>query len=1098
MTQTHKTFLKYSMATPLFVGLLLISGTNGAMALPQDGTVVGGKATIKDNFWGTKTTVTQTDDRAIINWKGFDVGLLETVEFKQPGKTSVTLNRVTSGGPSKIDGTLKANGTVMIINSHGVVFGAFSSVNVAGLVATSSDIDNAKFMGGDYTFSKPGDADAEIINRGTITAVDGGLVAMAGPNVKNTGVINAKLGKVQMGSGDTFAIDLYGDGLIRLQASDKIKKQLVENTGDIYADGGSILMTAAAAQNAINSVINMDGLLQADNVAQKNGKVVLTAEAGQVNVGGDIKAHGDVTVEGKGVSVVGFGPLLPSHVSTGGGNLKIAASSGEVNVAHARLSTNGGNVDISSKKNDVAVSATSVDTAGGDVKIETTGDVALNDSSVNTAGGDLSVSGNNVTLWGFWNGGFATKGGNLTLTAKDYMSLRDVSLTADAGQVLLTSSMMGLANTAIGDKNTTGAIKFVTDNLALNDCPYCVLTDPTKIRTTSTVTFETLSTNKSIGVAGGVGDLQLTSDLLDGVKADTIVIGSTTKGTGVTAKAYTWKSNVEMLTQSGAVALNGLQNVGGKDFFGQAVTGDVKIGAKGGIKSTAEGTAVTLVAGGNFTNAGGASAISTKNGRWLIYSTDPNFDTMGGLVSDFHRYSCTFGGSCPSFPASGNGNLYSVTPYLTVLAKDTTITYGQSATYDYMIVGYRNGDKPLDTISLKDAGEPAVLYSTSYDTSYALSRHAGMYALNVISADNLLSSLGYGFKTDKTSPGMITVNKAALTVGIDDKNKTYGQLDPALTYNVSGLQYNDTKSVVGDLTRAPGENVIPGGYAINVAPGLVMQNYVIDPVTYKSGTLTIDKAALTVLIDDKSKTYGQVDPELTYQVSGLQFSDTKEDVIGSLVRAPGEHVVLGGYAIGVDPARMIQNYYINLETSKDGVLTINKASLTVQADNKSMTYQTSVPALTYSYDPTALKNGDTASVFTGGLTTTATNTSLPGVYAIIGDLLSAGGDYDLTVLPGQLTVTADTSGVSDVVAQGKASAALSRQPYTGVLLAMSTMPRGALGNLAPAAGGAQGAALTPAQLADLAPAAGGNGPAANGGVVSLIECGVDTPCQLNW
>src|SRR5262249_7887704 len=62
-----------------------------------------------------------------------------------------------------------------------------------------------------------------------------------------------------------------------------------------------------------------------------------------------------------------------------------------------------------------------------------------------------------------------------------------------------------------------------------------------------------------------------------------------------------------------------------------------------------------------------------------------------------------------------------------------------------------------------------------------------------------------------------------------------------------------------------------------------------------------------------------------------------------------------------------------------GSLTVSPATLTVTADNQSMTYG-SVPTLTYHY--TSLVNGDTSASFTGALATTATPSSGVGGYAI--------------------------------------------------------------------------------------------------------------------
>src|SRR5205085_880198 len=96
------------------------------------------------------------------------------------------------------------------------------------------------FMAGRLTFSQPGNPHASIVNQGTITAKDAGLVGFVAPNVENDGIINAKLGKVALASGDTFTLDMAGDKLIEVAVTGDLQKQLVTNTGRIAADGGTV------------------------------------------------------------------------------------------------------------------------------------------------------------------------------------------------------------------------------------------------------------------------------------------------------------------------------------------------------------------------------------------------------------------------------------------------------------------------------------------------------------------------------------------------------------------------------------------------------------------------------------------------------------------------------------------------------------------------------------------------------------------------------------------------------------------------------------------------------------------------------------------
>ena len=150
---------------------LTLTSAFSTYALPQGGEVVGGAADMV--YAAKRLDVHQHTDRAIIDWRGFDIEVDETTQFHQPGADSHILNRVNSTDPSRIMGALQANGNVVLVNPNGVFFGANSRVDVNGLIATTADISNADFMAGRMAFTRAGSETAEIINEGTITARKG-------------------------------------------------------------------------------------------------------------------------------------------------------------------------------------------------------------------------------------------------------------------------------------------------------------------------------------------------------------------------------------------------------------------------------------------------------------------------------------------------------------------------------------------------------------------------------------------------------------------------------------------------------------------------------------------------------------------------------------------------------------------------------------------------------------------------------------------------------------------------------------------------------------------------------------------------------------
>jgi len=331
----HSTSLDPSRAPGLAVMALLLVFAAPAMANPSGGQVVGGQAAIVATDPKT-LQVTQGSDKAIIDWRSFSIGADETTRFVQPSSSSIILNRVTGGDPSRIFGTLTANGQVMLINGSGILFGATAKIDVAGLIASTADIRNSDFMAGRMNFDLPGRADAAVVNKGDITVADSGLVAFVAPGVENAGRINAKLGRVALASGERFAVDLYGDGLVSLavgpsqsavDADGRVLSAAVANSGSIIADGGFVTLSAAAASAIVDNVINSDGLIQARRIDGQGGEIVLDGGAnGLVRVAGQLDATspdgagGKIKVLGERVELAD-GARLDASGATGGGTI---------------------------------------------------------------------------------------------------------------------------------------------------------------------------------------------------------------------------------------------------------------------------------------------------------------------------------------------------------------------------------------------------------------------------------------------------------------------------------------------------------------------------------------------------------------------------------------------------------------------------------------------------------------------------------------------------------------------------------------------------------------------------------------------------------
>ncbi|SFX49705.1 MBG domain-containing protein [Azotobacter vinelandii] len=259
-----------------------------AADLPSGGDVVSGAAGIATT--GKEMTVSQSTAKVAIDWQSFDIGTDNKVTFDQPSSSSIALNRVTGSDASKIMGTLQANGRVFIVNPNGVLFGKDAQVEVGGLVASTLDIANEDFEKGNYRFKGDG-SNAAVTNRGNITAADGGAVALLGGTVSNRGTIVANRGTVALAAGNAVTLDFVGDGLLSVQVDEATADALVENHQLIKADGGQVIMTARASDALLKTVVNNDGIVEAQTLGEMNGRIVLDGgDEGTVQVAGTLDA----------------------------------------------------------------------------------------------------------------------------------------------------------------------------------------------------------------------------------------------------------------------------------------------------------------------------------------------------------------------------------------------------------------------------------------------------------------------------------------------------------------------------------------------------------------------------------------------------------------------------------------------------------------------------------------------------------------------------------------------------------------------------------------------------------------------------------------
>ncbi|MCC2646945.1 MAG: hemagglutinin, partial [Rickettsiaceae bacterium] len=83
------------MLTLLAITLIFCLCIGIAYANPEDGVVSSGLASITSDG-ANKLVIEQSTDRAVIDWKSFNIQVNQHTHFTQPTTNSVTLNRVNS------------------------------------------------------------------------------------------------------------------------------------------------------------------------------------------------------------------------------------------------------------------------------------------------------------------------------------------------------------------------------------------------------------------------------------------------------------------------------------------------------------------------------------------------------------------------------------------------------------------------------------------------------------------------------------------------------------------------------------------------------------------------------------------------------------------------------------------------------------------------------------------------------------------------------------------------------------------------------------------------------------------------------------------
>ncbi len=423
--------------TPLLTtGLLVCS--NPVWALPTGEQLMAGQATVSTPN-ANQMQIDQTSQKAVINWQDFSVQQHESVTIQQPNANAALLNRVVGQDASQIQGQIKANGQVYVVNPNGVVFGKNAQVDVGGLVATTHNINDADFMAGKNHFTQNG-AKGSVENHGTIKTPEGGVVALIGEKVTNTGSINTPKGTTVLAAGKTVDLDFKGDGLVEVKVSEAALNAQIANKGAIQADGGRVVLTAKAAGKLMDTVINQDGIVRAQGMVERNGEIILEADTvvqtGTLDASG--KTGGTININAR--AILDTGTSNADGVTGSGGKITLTARDSIIQTTAANTHANG-------------------KTTGGTVHLEAANSVYSSGklSATGEQGGTIRVDGN-----------FHSTKTKLSNTAKTTTVKSTHHLTADGNDTGITHVSGTLDASGNGVSKTGGKIVVTGDNILID------------------------------------------------------------------------------------------------------------------------------------------------------------------------------------------------------------------------------------------------------------------------------------------------------------------------------------------------------------------------------------------------------------------------------------------------------------------------------------------------------------------------------------------------------------------------------------------------------------------------------------------------------
>ncbi|AYL96470.1 MBG domain-containing protein [Mucilaginibacter celer] len=428
-------------------------------------------------------------------------------------------------------------------------------------------------------------------------------------------------------------------------------------------------------------------------------------------------------------------------------------------------------------------------------------------------------------------------------------------------------------------------------------------------------------------------------------------------------------------------------------------------GAVGNIKKAISvgmsGDGNTIIASGPLDNSGqgavwvyfrGGNTSWVQQGAKLTGAGNTGVANIGSAITLSADGSTALAGGPLDNAGAGAAWAFKVGPV-------QTITFSPLRTVPY-------GTADITPVAVSTNSSIPITY-TSSDTAVAVIlnnkihiKGAGTTIIRAMQSGNAM------FDPAKPVPRSFTVTPVQLSIRAENKTIETGQPLPSLTAIYTGFVNGETAAnlFAQPVLSSTATSSSPQGTYPITASGASARNYTI---TYYSGTLTITPvlAQQTITfnpINAASYGAGDIAPGATSSNNAIPITYSSSDVTVATIVNNKIHIV--GTGTTNITAKQAGNTTYRPADPVVQSLTVNKVSLNIKADDKTMQVSTPLPALTATY--TGFVNGETSAILTTQpvLSTTATSSSPVGTYPI-----TAGGaaakNYNITYTQGTLTVT---------------------------------------------------------------------------------------------